>query len=96
MTNTSTDYVPRPSTAKVHLPTGVYGNFVASPFLLALGTFMIWKVSGFDWDWVIWPLLIGVGCFALGLALLIAGFVLVGTRSIAQRQVDILLGVERQ
>jgi len=96
MTNTSPDYVPRPQSARVHLPTSAYANFVVAPFLLASGTFIVWQVSGLEWDWVIWPLLIGAGSFALGLALLTAGFVLVGTRAIAQRQVDILLGVERQ
>ena len=95
MTNTS-EYVPRPTSARVHLPLNVYVSFIVAPMLLAFGTFLIWQVSGFEWDWVIWPLLIGAGCFTLGLALLTAGFVLVGTRAIAQGQVDILLGVERQ
>jgi len=96
MTNTSTEYVPRPQSARVHLPLGLYVNFISSPLLIAFGTFLLWHVSGFDWDWVIWPTLIGAGCLTVGVALLTAGFVLVGAREIAQRQVDIVLGVERQ
>jgi hypothetical protein len=71
-------------------------HFIVSPGLLVIGALLTRFNANLTFDWVVFPTSIGLVTFGIGLASLAAGFVLLGVRAIAQRQVDILLGVERQ
>jgi len=80
-----------PAVTRIRLPSSVAGYFIAGPFFIVLGTFVAGVNINEQYDWVIYPTMIGVAILALGLAMLTTAFVLVGNRQIAQQQTDVLL-----
>ncbi|CAN5413002.1 hypothetical protein BH10ACT7_BH10ACT7_08550 [soil metagenome] len=94
MTNT---HVPSESQAetRIYLP-GVAGFFFgASPFLLLIGGFLARVQAHLTIDWAVTMTLIGTVGFFVGVGMLSIAVILVGVRSIAQQQVDILLRANR-
>lgn len=80
----------------VRLPGIATALLVLSPFFLVLGAvnFLATGPRGY-FDNAPTQAMVGVVIFGAGVGLLLAGLVLVGVRTIAQRQVDLLLEARR-
>ena len=91
MTNSPLPGMPQPSSSRVRLPGFTAGFFIAAPFFMVLGALLVGLNAKLPYDWTIFPTVIGSVVFAAGLTFLITAFVMVGTRAIAQQQVDIHL-----
>jgi hypothetical protein len=95
MTNSLVSRVPRPSSSRVRLPGFAVGLLIAGPFFLVLGALLVGLNARLSYDWTIFPIVIGSVVFATGLAMVTAALVLVGTRLVAQQQVEIHLRAAR-
>jgi hypothetical protein len=84
MTNT-------PETRRVHLPALAVTLLVGGPFLILFGLPAGTVNAELDYQWAITLTLVGRIILCAGVAALVIGITLVGVRSIAQQQVDILL-----
>ena len=88
--------VPSVSTStRVNLPSLASGLFITAVVLLPIGGFLATVHGDSTLDFAILQTRLGVVGFWIGVGLVLTGLVLVGVRSIAQQQVDILLKLKR-
>jgi hypothetical protein len=64
---------------------------MVSPFMLLIGGFLVQVTAGRTQDWAIFQSALGTAIFWVAVAFLMTATILVGVRSIAQQQLDILL-----
>jgi len=79
------------SKPRILLPGFVSGFFVASLIFLLIGGFLGQVHGDGTLDFEIFQTRLGTVIFWVGVASAMTGFILVGVRSIAQQQLDILL-----
>ena len=94
MTSASIENQPT-SPSRIHLPTFAAWLMGSSPFLLLFGGFLAQVNADRDVDWAIFQTMLGTAIFWIGVTALMSGLVLVGVRSIAQQQLDLLRAERR-
>ena len=81
--------------ARVRLHWLAVAFFVLAPLSMLFGGLTVLGMSQHTFNLANTPTLVGTVMFLAGLAALMVAFVLVGVRSAAQQQLDILLSAQR-
>jgi len=77
--------------ARIKTPGVASVFFVISPFMLLLGGFLAQVNASVTASYGVFQTQLGSAIFLVGIAFLVTAIVLVGVRSVAQQQLDILL-----
>jgi hypothetical protein len=93
MTNSPIPAKTTPS--RILLPPLAIGLFIASVPLVLFGGFLATVHGDSTLDFAIFQTRLGTVAFWVGIGFVLTGFVLDGTRHIAQQQVDILQKISR-